>query len=80
MQSNKVGRDPLETISDETTEYNESDSPIDKFNNVRIDQERKGSIDITKLKGIPTARVNVREDSLESSASELFSQQQRSEL
>ena len=72
--------DTLETISDKTSEYNESDSPIDKFNNVRIDKERQGSIDIATLKRIPTARVKVCEDSLESSERELFSQQQRSEL
>ena len=75
MQPNRVGMDTLETISDKTSEHNESDGPIDKFNNVRADQERKGSIDIATLKRIPTARGNVREDSLESSERELFSQQ-----
>ena len=40
MQPDRVGMDTLETISDKTSEYNESDSPIDKFNNVRIDKER----------------------------------------
>ena len=40
MQPDSVGMDTLETISDKTSEYNQSDSPIDKFNNVRIDKER----------------------------------------
>ena len=80
MQPDRVTINTLETISDKTSEHNESDCPVDKFNNVRVDKEREGSIDIVALENFPTARVKVRGNSLESSERELFSQQQRSEL
>ena len=35
---------------------------IDKFNNVRMDKERKGSIDLNALKQMPTIRTRLMED------------------
>ena len=45
----------METITDESEASNEEEQ-IDKFNNVRMDKERSGSIDLDALKQMPTIR------------------------
>ena len=72
--------DTLYTISDNSSELTESEGPLDRNNNIRMDQGRAGSIDIGALPQLPTARTQMRADSIDSSEKELFSQHHKSEL
>ena len=74
MQLEPAPEQPMETITD-MSEATDEEEQIDKFNHVRADRERQGSIDLSALKHMPTVRTNMMED--DDSHQELFSQQHK---
>ncbi len=57
VQENKL-KDTMRTITDKSEDSHE-DEQMDKFNHVRKDKERKGSIDLSALQALPTVRTNL---------------------